>query len=38
MSGLFDYTIIWNTFDFPAGVVPVTKVESNDEEKYEDNY
>lgn len=24
MSGLYDYTIVWNTFDLPAGVVPVT--------------
>lgn len=37
MGGLFDYTIIWNCFDFPAGIVPVTKVESTDEE-YEDGY
>lgn len=37
MGGLFDYTIIWNCFDFPAGIVPVTKVENTDEE-YEDGY
>jgi hypothetical protein len=35
MGGVLDYTIIWNLLDLPAGIVPVTKVQNN-EEVFED--
>jgi hypothetical protein len=33
-----DYTAIWNTLHFPAGVVPVTEVLPEEEKVYTDNY
>jgi Asp-tRNA(Asn)/Glu-tRNA(Gln) amidotransferase A subunit family amidase len=26
MGSILDYTMLWNCFDLPAGVIPVTKV------------
>ena len=40
MGSLVDYTFIWNTLHYPAGVVPVTEVlpgEDNPED-YKDGY
>ncbi len=33
-----DYTAIWNTLHFPAGIVPITEVLPEEEETYSDNY
>ncbi len=33
-----DYTTIWNILSYPAGVVPVTKVEKGDEERFDDKW
>lgn len=38
MGGLIDYTLFWNTFNFPCGVVPITRVQEGEDLTYEDNY
>lgn len=38
MGLIADYTAIWNTLHFPAGVVPVTEVLPEEEKVYTDNY
>jgi Asp-tRNA(Asn)/Glu-tRNA(Gln) amidotransferase A subunit family amidase len=38
MALIADYTAIWNTLHFPAGVVPVTEVLPGEENGYNDLY
>lgn len=38
LSLIADYTTIWNILEYPAGVVPVTKVQEGEDEKFDDSW
>ena len=38
LSDQMSYTVVYNALNFPAGVVPVTKVTTEDLQKLEDEY
>ena len=38
LGGLMILTVIWNLINYPAGVVPMTKVLNDEHLSYEDKY
>ena len=38
LVAIIDYPVIFNVLQFPAGIVPVTLVQPNEDADYTDNY